>query len=115
MERRSALAPETFAACAAASIVSHKRRGLSANDALLNAAQQLLGLGERQADLFQLVMGLVEDQELLVAGAAVARIDPQPDLDLHILSPHEFSGMRREESPSVVRLSRSMDFALESG
>ena len=76
-ERGSALAPQTFAACAAASMVSQERRGLGANDALLNAAQQLLGLGERQTDLLQLVMGLVEHHKLLVTEATVARINPQ--------------------------------------
>ena len=79
-------------------MVSQERRGLGANDALLNPAQQLLGLGERQADLLQLVMGLVEHHKLLVTGAAVTRFDTQPDLDLHVSSPPEFSTIRREES-----------------
>ena len=79
-------------------MVSDERRGLGTDHALLNVGQQFLGLGERQADLLQLVVGLVQHQNLLVPRIVVADIGSQPDLDLHISSPHEFSGMRREES-----------------
>ena len=80
-------------------LVRQECRGLGADDALLNATEQLLGLGERQPDLLELVMGLIEHQQLLVTGAFVTGIDPQPDLDLHVISsPLEFSAIRREES-----------------
>ena len=79
-------------------MVSDERRSLGADHAILNTAQQFLGLGERQADLLQLVMGLVQHQNLLVPRTVVADIDSQPDFDLHISSPREFSGIRREES-----------------
>ena len=79
-------------------VVRQECRGLGADDALLNAPEQLLGLGERQPDLLELIMRLVEHHKLLVTGAFVAGIDPQPDLDLHVSSPHEFSTIRREES-----------------
>ena len=92
-------------------VVRQKRRGLGAAAALLNAAEQLLGLGERQPDLLQLVMRLVEHQNPLVTGTVVTGIDTQPDLDLHVSSPPEFSTIRREESLNHARVSRSMDFA----
>ena len=96
-------------------MVSDERRGLGTDHALLNAGQQFLGLGERQADLLQLVVGLVQHQNLLVPRIVIADIDSQPDLDLHISSPHEFSGMRREESLTGERRARSMDSAFRSG
>ena len=98
LQRGSALAPKAPAARVAVAMVSDERRGLGADHAILNTAQQFLGLGERQADLLQLVMGLVQHQNLLVSRTVVADIDSQPDFDLHISSPHEFSGIRREES-----------------
>ena len=92
------LTPKISAARVAVSMVGNERRGLGANDAFLDAGQQLPGLGERQAEPLQLVVGLVERQDLLVARSAVARLELQPDRDLHGSSPHQFSTIRREES-----------------
>ena len=79
----AALAPKTPAARVAVAVVSDERRSLGADHAFLDAGQQLPGLGERQADHLQLVVRLVEQQNLLVVGPAVARLNLQPDLDLH--------------------------------
>ena len=83
LERGSALAPKASAARVAVPVVRDERRGLGADDALLNATEQLPGLGERQSDLLELIMRLVEYQNLLVTGTVVTGIDTQPDLDLH--------------------------------
>ena len=95
-------------------VVRQKRRGLGADDALLNPAQQLLGLGERQPDLLQLIMRLVEHQNLLVTGA------PSPAsirslISIFMSSPHEFSTIRREESLNHACYARTWISAPGSG
>ena len=90
-------------------VVRQECRGLGADDALLNATEQLLGLGEREPNLLELVMGLIQHQQFLVTGTVVAGIDPQSDLDLHVASPYECSAIRREKSPNRARRPRSID------
>ena len=67
-------------------------RGLGADDALLNAAEQLLGLGERQPDLLKLIMRLVEHQNLLVTGTVVTGIDTH--VELHVVDVNDRPAMR---------------------
>src|SRR5689334_12482012 len=60
-------------------------RRLGGDQALLNPGQQRLGLGERQAERLQPVVGLVEQQKLGVVAdhALVIRNNPELNLDTH--------------------------------
>ena len=76
-------------------MVSDERRGLGADHAILNTAQQFLGLGERQADLLQLVMGLVQ---LRIPVKVIS------DSGLNVISDSGQSGHRSERSDAGVGL-----------
>src|SRR3954452_18462355 len=72
-------------------------RRLGRDQALLNAGQQRLGLGERQAERLQPVVTLVEQQKLGVVAdhALVLRDNPELNLDTHA---HPISGDAGETS-----------------
>jgi hypothetical protein len=58
--------------------------GLSGHQLLLQAAEQLLGLGERQAERLQPAVALVQGKDLLVVDdVTVVGDDPELDLEAH--------------------------------
>ena len=97
-DHRLAFAAKGSAARAAVAMFGSVGPGLRADEPFLHAAQQVFGLVEGQSDLFQPVMGLVEDEHLLVECLAVPCIDPQPYFDLHGPLLSRFSRIGREEN-----------------
>ena len=96
---RLALAAERCTAFLAIMMFSGEGICLGCNNPLLQTSEQILCLINGKADLLELVVGLVENQNLVVMRCAVTSIDPQPDLDLHEVPSIQFSRIGREENP----------------
>src|SRR5436305_3818865 len=78
------LAPQGTATGGAAPVPGDMGGGLGLDDASLQAAEQGLALGERQADRLDSLLPLLKNEDLLVADRlALVGDDPQPDLEAH--------------------------------
>src|SRR5689334_10961237 len=93
-DRIRPLAAPWPAADRAAPMPGSVTRRLGRDQALLDAGQQRLGLGERQAERLQPVVALVEEQEFGVVAdhAFVLRDNPELNLDTHAHSASGYVG-----------------------
>ena len=110
-ERALPLAPEPAGAVRAAAVVLYVGGGLRRHDPLLELPEKILGLVEREPDLFKRVVRLVQHQHLHVTGFVLSGIDPQPDLDPHVAPPSSVFQNAQRGKPALCQPPARVDSA----